>query len=142
MFIELDYVTLAIDEELGEVPLDLGIGLGSTDELIERACGVSLDITLAEKREGGAIGASDEILDLLLGLGLLGAKLVAWVADDLQASATIRIVHFLVLAIVLVGQASLRGDVDDNDGFGTLCQGANGDIFGLGDLSHENIEKG
>ena len=120
MLIELDDVTLAIDEELGKVPLDLGIGLSSLNELIERACGVSFDITLAEEREVGAIGAGDEIFDLLLGLGLLSAKLVAWVADDLQASATIRIVHFFVLAIVLVGQASLRGHVDNNDGFGTL----------------------
>src|SRR4029434_4831840 len=86
--IALDDVALAVDQELGEIPLDrLGpqkSRLLLLEKAIERGRVVAVDIDLGEHGEGHAVVHLAEALDLLLAAGLLRAELVAREAEDLE----------------------------------------------------------
>ena len=103
MSVELDHFSVLVDEELGEVPLDLGIGSLRGKAGIQRADVLALDVNLGKHWELDSVVACNPVLDLRLGPGLLRTKLVAWVRQDLQSSASIRLVHLTVLAVMLVG---------------------------------------
>ena len=136
VLVELNHVAVTIDEVLSKVPLDFGVGHGGRQVLVQRTGIVTFDVAFAQNGERDSKLSLNPLEDLLLGPGLLGTKLVAGVAEDLEASATMRLVHFLVLAIVSLGQASLRGNIDHNDGFGSLGDGTEGHGVLFSDLSH------
>ena len=140
--VELDHFSVLVDEELGEVPLDLGIGSLRGKAGIQRADVLALDVNLGKHWELDSVVACNPVLDLRLGPGLLRTKLVAWVRQDLQSSASIRLVHLLVLAVMLVGEASLAGHVDHDDGLRTISQVANSYFIFFSDATHRDVEKG
>ena len=134
-----DDAAFAADEELGEVPLDVGlrcvVGIGLGEHLVEqlrqrmlgveagKAClalqplvdgvgAVAIDLDLRHQREGDAVVDAAELLDLLVGAGLLMAELVAGEADDDESLVLILLVERLE-AVVLRGEAALAGGVDD-----------------------------
>lgn len=80
---------------------------------------VAVDVELAKDGEGDLLVQGAEVLDLLVGAGLLAAELVAGEADDYE------IVGVLLLdvlvdgleVLVLVGEAALGSGVDDQDDF-------------------------
>jgi sirohydrochlorin ferrochelatase len=128
-------LTVAPDEELGEVPLDLvgadGLGAGLLDvleqetavraevagslgaQVVEQRVGVRpVHLDLAEDREGDVEGGRAEVLDLFVRAGLLAAELVAREAQDLEA-ARLAIPVERLETLVLRGEATLAGDIDD-----------------------------
>ncbi len=82
--------------------------------LVERGFVVSLDANFRHHRKGDVVRGRAELLDLLIGAGLLLTEVVGGEADDDQAL-------FLVLfvdrfqAFVLRRVAALAGDVNDQD---------------------------
>ncbi len=75
----------------------------------------SVDLNLGEEWELDTVEILSESLDLGLSAWLLRHELVAWESKDLESMLTILLVHLDELSIVLVGQASLGCDVDDQD---------------------------
>ena len=121
---ELDYLALTIEQVLGEVPLDLAIRRLRLQVLEEgRGC-VTFDVDFAHAFEANLVVGLDPLLDLSLRPRLLRTKLVARECQNSQTIARVCIVHLLVLAIVPIGQASLRRDVDYDNGLRTLDEGA------------------
>ena len=118
--IALDDLPLLVDEELGEVPLDVGallvvgvslrehlvedgvdrVGLIPTGEafllfkeFIERGSVIAIDFYLFELRKLSAVGELTEVMDTLVGAGSLLAKLVAWEVKDLEALSVVCLVE-------------------------------------------------
>ena len=120
MRVELNEVTLSIEKVLEEVPLDLTLRSQSLHVLVNIAGLVSLHVNLGEHWEAGGVVGIDPLLDLCLRPGLLSAELIAGAGEDLKSTATMSFVHFFVLPVVAVGDTSLRGYVNDNDGLCTL----------------------
>merc|ERR1711997_1298554 len=90
---------------------------------------ITVDVSLAQERESNLVVGVDPLFDLSLRPRLLRTKLVARDREDPQTSSMVRIVHFFVLAIVPIGQASLRCDVDHDNGLCTFNKGGNGSLF-------------
>ena len=118
MRVELDNITLTIDEVLGEVPLDLRVGRLSIQVLVERADALVFHVRLGQERELGGELRGNPLFDLSLIPGFLRAELVAGDGENLESTFTVGTIHLLILTVVLVGETSLGGDVDDDDGFG------------------------
>ena len=118
MRVELDNITLTIDEVLGEVPLDLRVGRLSIQVLVERADALVFHVRLGQERELDGELRGNPLFDLSLIPGFLRAKLVAGDGENLKSTFTVGTIHLLILTVVLVGETSLGGDVDDDDGFG------------------------
>ena len=138
---ELDELTLAIEQVLGEVPSDLAVRRLCLQVLVEGRSVVTLDVYFAHEWLGELIIGLHPLLDLSLRPRLLRAKLVAREGQNPQAVALVRIVHLLVLAIVPIGQASLRGHIDDDDGLCTLDKVAHGLLRLARNLADKNIHK-
>ncbi len=109
-------VALLVDEELLEIPGDLGAlrvaGLCFLEHLVQRGGTVAVDLDLGEHREVDVELRSDELEDLFLGAGLLGAELVTREAEDLEP---VVVVVDRTQTCVLGGEASTAGDVDDEE---------------------------
>ena len=133
----LDDVALAVDQELGEVPLDVAVVLvvlvhllddaaehqthGAVEALKAGVLGqplvegdgvLAVDVDLGKLREGDAEAAGAEGVDLLVGAGGLIGKLVAGEVQDLQTVVLVGVVDLLQL-LVLGGEAAAGGGVDD-----------------------------
>lgn len=120
-----DHFALTVNDELSEVPRDL-LGLlllgvvefgVAPQELINGAGIIPVDVDLGEHGELGAVEIFSEGLDLSVGSGLLPQELVAGEGKDLKSMLSILLVQFDQLNIVLVGESSLRGDVDHEYAF-------------------------
>ena len=134
-----DDIAFAADEELGEVPLDVGlrcvVGIGLGEHLVEqlrqrmlgveagKAClalqplvdgmsTVAIDLNLRHKGEGDTMVQTAELLYLLVSTRLLMTELVAGEAYDDKSLVLILLVERLE-AVVLRGEAALAGGVDD-----------------------------
>lgn len=78
---------------------------------------VAVDVDLAKDGKGNLLVQRAEVLDLLVGAGLLAAELVAGEADDCEVVGVL-LLDLLVdglEVLVLVGEAALGGGVDDQD---------------------------
>lgn len=85
--------------------------------LVQRVRIVAVDVDLAKDGEGDLLVQGAEVLDLLVGAGLLAAELVAGEADDCEVVGVL-LLDLLVdglEVLVLVGEAALGGGVDDQD---------------------------
>ena len=131
--VELDDVALSVQEILSKVPCDSGVRGLFVQVLENGARVVSLNLNLTEERESGSKLGADPLLDLLLGPGFLGTELVAGEGEDLESALLVGTVHLLVRTVVRAGKASLRGDVDDDDGFGSGYDAGKRLFLGLGD---------
>ena len=112
---------VAADEELLKVPLDAlkahEAGLLLLEPLIEGRGAVAVDVDLLHDGEADAIVDLAEVLDVVVGPGLLGAELVAGKAED-DKVVRVRLGELLVEVLeagVLGGEAALGGRVDDED---------------------------
>src|SRR5262245_49351647 len=87
----LDDLAVRTDQELGEIPLDVARkgGIRSRELGIERVAVGAVDLDLVEQREGHIVLGRAELLDLLVGPGLLGAELVAGEAEHREALALV-----------------------------------------------------
>ena len=121
------YHTLLVDEELSEIPLDVGLAFvvgiclgehlvenridgmrliptGKTfllfEEFIERVGIVAIDLQFLELRELGAIGELAELVDALVGTGSLLTKLIAGKIEYLKALGMILLVELLQFLIL------------------------------------------
>ena len=142
MMVELQHFAFAIDKVLCKVPLNLSIRKSCSQVLVQGTHIAANHIDFAQQRKGDSKWCSDPLWDLLLWPGLFVTKLVAGVAKDLESSPTMRLIHFLVLAIVWLGQASDRGNVDDYDCFGISSDSAQRHFIWSCDLPNRNVEKG
>ena len=143
------HVALTVDEELCEVPLDVGIlvveavlrteggiEIGSTGVVEVKAtetgfalepcikrCGIlTIDIDLVHLREGDAVVAGAESVDFLKGAWCLLAKLVAGEVEDFQPTVVEIGVERLQL-LILRCEATLGGSVDNQQHLtGIICQ--------------------
>src|SRR5665213_2497644 len=114
--IALQHAALAVDQALGEVPLD---GLAAEEprllrleELIQRRRGVAVDVDLREHRETHVIREVAELRDLGIRARLLLAELIARKAQYVEA-ARVELLLQRLEAGVLRREAALAGDVDD-----------------------------
>lgn len=114
-------LAVAADEELFKVPLDAleahDAGLLLLEPLEEGVGGVAVDVNLLHDGEGDAVVDLAEVLDLVVGAGLLAAKLVTGEAeyDKVVAVLLLDVLVELLEAGVLRGEAALGGGVDDED---------------------------
>ena len=123
MMIELEYVSLAVEQVLGKVPLNLiGLRVVLLQVTIQWALAISLDINFAQKGELDIVGALYPFVDLTLFPGLLFAELIAGTCYDLQAFSATVFIHLLQLMIVGMSQVSFRGYIDGNDCTGALAK--------------------
>lgn len=127
------------NQELLKVPLHAlhahQSRLLALDVLPQRVGIVAVNLRLAEDGEGNAVVDLAELLDLIVGRGLLATELVAGEAED-NKLAWVRGFDLLVEvleAAVLGGEAALGGGVDDEEdlagvggewcGLALLCRG-------------------
>src|SRR5205823_2976028 len=118
--VALDDVALAIDEKLGEIPLDRfraqQARLRLLEILVERRRSRTVHIDLREEREGHAIVEIAELRDLGFVAGLLRAELVAGKSENLQSTRMELLVQRLE-SLVLRREAALARDVHDQHDF-------------------------
>src|SRR5215218_4877699 len=97
--VALDDVALGVDQELGEVPLDLGAaeqpGLLGLEPPVERVRVVAVDLDLGEQRERHAVVALAERGGLLVGIGVLVAELVTREAQHDEPAVDVLLVDLL-----------------------------------------------
>lgn len=134
----LDNLTIAVDEELGEVPRDVAaVQLRVLAHVLVHWHAVwSVDLDLLEKWERDVV-LGNELLDLRSILWLLLAELVAWNSIDFQALVLVLFVKTLQLSVVAISQTSFRGDVDEEKRlfiFGVLTDGAQALAIDIVDL--------
>ncbi len=107
-----DRLSVAGDEEFGEVPLNLAANVGRRSEvLIERRLIVALYRDLRHHRKLHVELGAAELFDLCIGPGLLVAEVVRRHADDHQALVLVLLVDGLERG-VLRREAAGAGDVD------------------------------
>jgi hypothetical protein len=120
-------VPLAVDEELLEVPGDVGAvalaWLGVLQDLVEGSGAVAVDLDLGEHREVDVVLRLHELEDLLRGSGLLLAELVARETEDREALV---VVVERTQTCVLGRETSIAGDVDDQADLAAV--GLEGDV--------------
>jgi hypothetical protein len=75
---------------------------------------IAVDLDLGEHREARAVLGGGELEDLLIGAGFLRAELVAGEGEDGEAVRTVGLVE-RTQTCVLAGEASIAGDIDDED---------------------------
>ena len=131
-------VAVAVDQELGEVPLDIAGGLGAGEivllqqvaqagdgdfgGVVLRAGGLEKDVDgvgaravhldLGELVEGGVVLERAEGVDLVVAAGRLVPELVAGEVEDLEPGGVVLGVE-LLQPLVLRREAAARGGVDD-----------------------------
>ena len=127
MNIEFDDVATAVEQVLSEVPGGLVLGSLTLQVRVQRTDAVALDVLLVEDGEGDTIGAGHELRNFSLGPRLFRAELIAGDGNDQETSLLMGVVHLLVRPIVM-GQTSNGGNVDDDDGLGTLREFTHLDI--------------
>ena len=107
--------TGAVDEELGEVPRDLGVALFvrllGSQEAVEIAGAVAVDLDLLEYRELDAEARASELEDLFVAAGLLPPELVARECQDVESARAILLMKGMQTCI-LGCQPSLTGNID------------------------------
>src|ERR1700679_42519 len=107
-----DRLSVARDEELGEVPLDLAADVGRRSEVsVERRLIVALYRDLRHHRKLHVELAAAELSDLCIGAGLLVGEVVRRHADDHQAFVLVLLVDGLERG-VLRRKSAGAGDVD------------------------------
>jgi len=113
--ITLHWLSLFVQEELSEVPLDVFATHESRKVVLEphiQRMGVrSVDIDLAEHREIRTV-LGCKPFDVLLASRFLFPELVARKGQNFEALRLVRVVQGDELLVVLVGQASFGRDVD------------------------------
>jgi hypothetical protein len=119
-------LSVTTDEELLKVPLDTleaeKTGLLVLEPGPEGVGAVAIDVGLLHDREAHAVVELAELLDVIVGAGLLAAELVAREAED---DKVIRVLALevgpeLLKTGVLRGEAALGGSVDDEDDFALI----------------------
>ena len=110
----LDHVALLVDEELLEVPGDVGgvtvARLLGLEPVVQRCRAVTVDLDLVEDRERDPELRGGELEDLGVGAGLLAPELVAREGED---GDIVVVVVERTQTCVLRGEASSARDVDD-----------------------------
>src|SRR5690606_25232898 len=135
-----DNVAVAVDEELGEVPLDIvailtgffGLKVG-----VKRVGAGAVDVDLRHDGEGDAVVDPAELLDLLVGAGVLLLELVAGEADDGEATVPVLLVEGFE-ALELGREAAFRGGVDDEED--VAFEVAKGLVVASGGLDGEIVD--
>lgn len=116
-------LSVSSNKELLKVPLDTlqahQTRLLLLEPLINGRGPVAVDIDLLHNGKADTIIDLAEVLDIFVGAGLLGAKLVAGEAeeDDVVGVLLLEGLVESLEAGVLAGEATLRGRVDDKDDF-------------------------
>jgi hypothetical protein len=134
-------LSIAPDEELGEVPADVLVALFVRVAALEIAVGVTgavpVDLDLREHREVDVVLRTGKLEDLFVRSGLLAAKLIAREAKNVEATTLVLFVKG-TQTCVLAGEASTAREVDDQaDGALVVCK-----ALGLArDRSHLEIMK-
>jgi hypothetical protein len=149
-------VAVAADEELFEVPEELGEGVGRREAVfgrvvgevfapgavgdvlgcgfdeggVERVLGGAGDRDLGEEGEGYGVFGGAELGDLLIGAWLLSGEVVGWEAEDDEAAVFVLLVEGFEGG-VLRGEAALAGDVHDEEEFAGVV-GKRGGVAGDG----------
>ena len=112
----MHHLAVAIDEELLEVPGDLGAvalaGLCGLEELIQLGRTIAVDLDLREHREVDIELGRDELEDLSVGTWLLFGELITREAQDLEP---VELVMERTQTCVLRGKASSARDIDDEE---------------------------
>jgi len=136
-----DDVAFAVDEELGEVPFDIGllceVGVGLAEHVVqerrelmafveafeaflflqpgvERHLVLAVDVGLGELWEHGTVGELAELGDFFVCARSLLAELVAGEVEDFETLVVQAFVHGLE-GFVLRGEAATAGSVDDEE---------------------------
>jgi len=120
-----NHVAVAVDEEFGEVPRNVTsflrftvVKLAVGTQVIVHIVGVgALHVDLGEHRELGTVVASSKRLDVSLIKRFLLCKYVARECENLESIAVELLIDLNHFFVVLVGQFSISGDVDDECGF-------------------------
>lgn len=122
-------MAISANEELLKVPLDNLQAQQARLLLLEpgeqRVGVVAVDIGLLHDGEADAIVDLAEVLDLIVGAGLLGTELVAGEAEDLKVFGVLcldALVDFLK-TFVLRSETTLGGSVDDEDDLALVVGG-------------------
>lgn len=135
------YATFPVDEELGEIPFDIGllgiVGVGTVEygveHIGERMCRVetrkaflllevgverrlvgSIDVDFVETGKEGVEVGNAELLNLGVGSGCLSAKLVAGEVENLKSLVCIGCIERIEV-FVLGSEAAMGGGVDNQD---------------------------
>lgn len=126
-------LAITADEELLKVPLDAlqahQAGLLVLKPVVQGIGVVAVDLGLLHDGEADAVVELAEVLDVVLGAGLLAAKLVAGEAED-DKIIGVRLLELgveLLQASVLRGKAALGGSIDDEDDFALVVN--HGDLY-------------
>jgi hypothetical protein len=119
-----DDLAAAVDDEIGEIPLDAtsATGNGVDHPIVQVKARLAIDVDLVHHVERDTILLFDVCLDLLVSAGLLAAELIAWEGDDGEPIGLVLLEHRLQLWIVVLGVASFGRYVDD-DGDATVVLG-------------------
>ncbi len=114
--VALEHRAVPSNEELGEVPNNIGVALLirmlSLQEVVQGRGTIAVDLDLGEHREGDVIVGRCELENLSVAAGLLGAELVAGKPKNSEASVLVVFVKS-TQTCVLGSKASGAGDVDD-----------------------------
>jgi len=118
-------VAVAVDEEFGEVPGNIPgflrfivVKLAVGTQVLVHIMGVgAIHVDLREHGELDTVFASSKSLDFSFCSGLLFRELVAGECENLESCAAELLMDLNHFFVVLVGQTSFGGDVDDERGF-------------------------
>ena len=111
--VALDDVARSINQELLEVPRDVGtVALLRPQPRVQLAGSVAVDLDLGEHRERGVVLAGRELENLGVSAGLLCAELIAGKRQDGEALGRVVFVEG-TQTCVLRCEASKTRDVDD-----------------------------
>lgn len=92
MTISFDDGSVALNQELGKIPLDVNCICASSQSVVKWMCFISIDVHLLKHWESDAI-LLDESLNLLMSTWFLSTELVAWEREDLKALVRVVFVH-------------------------------------------------
>jgi hypothetical protein len=111
-------IALAVDEELGEIPLDFfsaeNSALGPPEKLIERMSSGPVDLDFREDWERDAVVPVAKGSDLVGGTRFLSTELIAWEAEDFEAAIFQPEIEPLEIP-VLGGEAALTRSVHNQE---------------------------
>ena len=110
----LGHIALAIDQELLEVPRDIGVVGLAAQPLVELAGALAVHLGLGEHRELDAVLGRRELEDLFVSTWLLVTELVARKAKDGKAGGIVFIMK-RTQTCVLRREASSTRDVDNEE---------------------------
>jgi hypothetical protein len=119
-------LAITADEKLLKVPLDAleteKTGLLVLEPGPEGVGAVTVDLGLLHDGEAHAVVELTELLNVIVGAGLLAAELVAGEAEDHKVIGVLalEVGPELLKASILRGEAALGGSVDDEDDFALI----------------------